>query len=155
MSMETRENPSTGKKQILIEEGLFYQPASPGEKPYLIGSKCSLCGNATFPKMQVCPRCAKKGTMTEVHLSGRGKLDTFTIVNAALPGFKAPSIQAYIRLEEGPRIWSLITGVEPNEKALKIGMDMELVIEKVREDAQGNEVISYQFKPVKKVRKEC
>jgi uncharacterized OB-fold protein len=91
--------------------------------------------------------------MEEVHLSGRGKLDTFSIVNAALPGFKAPSIQAYVNLEEGPRIWSLITGVEPDEKALKIGMELELVVEKVREDAQGNEVISYQFRPVYPIRR--
>jgi uncharacterized OB-fold protein len=147
--METQASTSTGKKQVPIEEGLFYQPASQEEKPYLIGSKCSLCGNVTFPKMKVCPRCAKKDTMIEVHLSGRGKLDTFSIVNAALPGFKAPSIQAYVNLEEGPRIWSLITGVEPDEKALKIGMDVELVVAKVREDAQGNEVISYQFRPAK------
>ena len=151
--METRGNTSTGKKQVIIEEGLFYQPTSPEERPYLIGSKCTLCSNVTFPKMQVCPRCAKKDTMTEVHLSGRGKLDTFSIVNAALPGFKAPSIQAYVNLEEGPRIWSLITGVEPDEKALKIGMDVELVVEKVREDAQGNEVISYQFRPANPVRR--
>ena len=88
--------------------------------------------------------------MEEVHLSGRGKIDTFTIVNAALPGFNAPSIQAYINLVEGPRIWSLITGCEPSEGALRIGMDVELVISKVREDAQGNELISYQFKPVNK-----
>ncbi len=147
--METPSSASTTKKKVPIEEGLFYQPASPQEKPYLIGSKCSLCGNVTFPKKHVCPRCSKKDTMTEVHLSGGGKLDTFSIVNAALPGFKAPSIQAYVKLEEGPRIWSLITGVEPNGKALKIGMDVELVVEKVREDAQGNEVISYQFRPVK------
>ena len=147
--METQASPSTPKKQVPIEEGLFYQPASKKEKPYLIGSKCSLCGNVTFPKKPVCPRCAKKDTMTVVHLSGRGKLDTFSIVNAALPGFKAPSIQAYVQLEEGPRIWSLITGVEPNEKALKIGMDVELIVEKIKEDAQGNEVISYQFRPVK------
>jgi uncharacterized OB-fold protein len=147
--METQARTSSGKKQVPIEEGLFYQPASQEEKPYLIGSKCSLCGNVTFPKMKVCPRCAKKDTMTEVHPSGRGKLDTFSIVNAALPGFKAPSIQAYIKLAEGPKIWSLITGVEPDGKALKIGMDVELVVEKVREDAQGNEVISYQFRPAK------
>ncbi len=87
--------------------------------------------------------------MTEVHLSGRGKLDTFSIVNAALPGFKAPSIQAYIILEEGPRIWTLITGCEPKEDALKIGMEVELVVAKVREDADGIEFISYQFKPRK------
>ncbi len=147
--MAAQPSTSTPKKRIPIEEGLFYQPTSPEEKPYLIGSKCDVCGSVTFPKMQVCCRCGKKDTMTEVHLSGRGKLDTFSIVNAALPGFKAPSIQAYVKLEEGPRIWSLITGVEADEKALRIGMDVELVVEKVREDARGNEVVSYQFRPAK------
>ena len=138
------------KKQIPIEEGLFYLPSSPGEKPYLIASKCTICGNVTFPKREVCPRCVKRDTMREYHIHGKGKLNTFSIVNAALPGFKAPSIQAYIDLEEGPRIWSLITGIEPNEKALQIGMDLELVVEKVREDTQGNELMGYQFRPVKK-----
>jgi uncharacterized OB-fold protein len=138
------------KKQIPIEEGLFYVPSSPSEKPYLIGSKCSTCGNVTFPKRSVCPHCVQKGTMQEYHIYRGGKLNTFSIVNAALPGFKAPSIQAYIDLEEGPRIWSLITGVEPNEKALHVGMDLDLVVEKVREDVQGNEIMSYQFKPTKK-----
>jgi hypothetical protein len=138
------------KKQIPIEEGLFYLPSLPGEKPYLIGSKCNICGNVTFPKREICPRCAKRNTMQEYHIHGKGKLNTFSIVNAALPGFKAPSIQAYVDLEEGPRIWSIITGIEPNEKALQIGMDLELVVEKVREDAQGNEVMSYQFRPAKK-----
>jgi uncharacterized OB-fold protein len=38
---------------------------------------------------------------------------------------------------------------EPSEDALKIGMDVDLVIGKVREDAEGNEIISYQFRPVK------
>ena len=137
-----------GKKQIPIEEGLFHIPASPEEKPYLIGSKCDICASVTFPKREICPRCVKPGTMKEVHLSGKGKLDTFSIVKAALPGFKAPSIQAYVQLAEGPKIWSLITGIEPDPNALKIGMDLELVIEKVREDAQGSELISYQFRPV-------
>lgn len=148
--MDSREKSPLLKKKIPIEDGLFYQPLSEGEEPYLIASKCKLCGNITFPKKQVCPRCSKKDTMMEVHLKGRGRLDTFSIVNAALPGFKAPSIQAYVQLEEGPRIWSLITGVEPDEKALKMGMELELVIEKVREDSQGNEIISYQFKPMGK-----
>jgi len=137
-------------KQIPIEEGLFYVPSSENDEPYLIGAKCKDCGLVTFPKTPVCPRCMKKDTMEEAHLRGKGKLDTFSIVQAALPGFQAPSIQAYINLEEGPRIWSLVTGCEPSEEALKIGMDMELVIAKVREDPEGTELISYQFKPVEK-----
>ena len=101
----------------------------------------------------VCPRCVKKDTMAEVHLSGKGKIDTFSTCFAALPGFPAPTIQGYINLEEGARIWSLITGTEPSDAALKIGMDVELVIEKLRGDAEGNEIMSYKFRPVKSIRK--
>jgi uncharacterized protein len=137
------------KSRIPIEEGLFYVPSSPAEKPYLIGSKCKECGNVTFPKRPVCPRCIKPGTMEEYHIYGKGKINTFSIVNAALPGFKAPSIQAYVDLDEGPRIWSLITGIAPDDTSLRIGMELELVVEKVREDAQGNEFLSYQFRPAK------
>lgn len=137
------------KKQIPIEEGLFHVPASAGDKPYLIGSKCGTCNLVTFPKREVCPRCVKIGTMAEYHIYGKGRLNTFSIVNAALPGFKAPSIQAYVDLDEGPRIWSLITGVVPDPALLRIGMELELVVEKVREDREGNEYISYQFRPVK------
>jgi uncharacterized OB-fold protein len=87
--------------------------------------------------------------MEEIHLSGKGKIDTFSICNAALPGFEAPSIQAYVNLDDGARFWSLITGVEPSDEKIKIGMDVELVIGKVRNDADGNEIMSYQFRPVK------
>jgi uncharacterized OB-fold protein len=149
MGSQLNESSKAVKKQIPVAEGLFYQPSSPGEKPYLIGSKCTVCGYITFPKIPVCPRCAKKDTMGEIHLSGKGKVESFTIVWSPLPGFKAPSVQSYIKLNEGITIWSLMADCEPSEEALKIGMDVELVIGKVREDAEGNEIISYQFRPVK------
>ena len=135
------------KKRIPVEEGLFVEPASSDERPFLIGNKCRECGLTAFPKTPVCPRCMKQGTMEEAQFEGKGTLDSFSIVQAALPGFKAPSIQAYINLENGPKIWSLITGCEPTEDSLDLGMDMEMVIDKVREDEEGNELISYQFKP--------
>jgi uncharacterized OB-fold protein len=144
---------ATSKNQIPVQEGLFYQSQSPEEKPYLIGTKCKICGYVGFPKLMVCPRCVKKDTMEEVHLSGKGKIDMFSTCFAALPGFQAPSVQGYINLEEGGRIWSLITGTEPSDEALKIGMDVELVIEKLREDSEGNEIMSYKFRPTKTVQK--
>ena len=149
MANQSNDEPETGKKQIPVQEDLFYQPQSPEENPYLIGSKCNVCGYISFPKLMVCPRCVKPDTMEEVHLGGKGKIDMFSTCYAALPGFKAPSIQGYINLEEGARIWSLITGIEPDDKALKAGMDVELVIEKLREDSEGNEIMSYKFRPVK------
>ena len=87
--------------------------------------------------------------MEKTKIGGKGTLDSFSIVQTALPGFKAPSIQAYIKLDEGPRIWSLITGCTPVEEALRPGMEMELVIAKIREDPMGNEIFSYFFKPAK------
>jgi len=147
---QSNNEPATGKKQIPVQEGLFYQPKSPDEKPYLIGARCAVCGYVSFPKLMVCPRCIKQGTMEEAHIGGKGKVDMFSTCYAALPGFKAPSIQGFINLEEGGRIWSLISGVDPSdEDAIKTGMDVELVIEKLREDAEGNEIMSYKFRPVK------
>lgn len=134
------------KKKIPVEEGIFYQKA--GEEPVLIGNRCKVCGNKFFPKTPVCPRCIEKDAMEETFIRGKGKLDVYAIVNAGLPGFKVPSIQAYIQLDEGPRIWSLVTGCQPSEESLKPGMKMEMVIDTVREDEEGNELISYQFRPV-------
>ena len=136
------------KNRVPVQEGLFYQPSSSMEKPYLIGTKCRICGYVAFPKLSVCPLCITKDTMEETHISGKGRIDTFSVCYAALPGFESPSIQAYISLDDGARIWSLITGVEPSDEILKIGMEVELTIGKLREDAAGNEIISYQFRPV-------
>ena len=136
------------KRQIPIEEGVFIQHK--GAKPFLIGNRCKGCGLVAFPKTPVCPKCLERDTMEEFLLEGKGQLDSFCIVNAALPGFKMPSIQAYINLKDGPRIWSLVTGCEPSDESLTIGMDMEMVIAKVKEDKDGNDLISYQFKPVEK-----
>jgi len=140
--------PTAGKKQVPVEEGLFYQPQSPKEKPYLIGAKCKYCGYTCFPRLLVCPRCQKRDSMELFHLSGKGKLDTFSTCNSALPGFPAPTIQGYVEID-GARIWTLITGTDLTGAELKFGMEMELVIEKLRDDAStGNEIISYKFRPV-------
>jgi uncharacterized protein len=137
------------KKKVPVQEGLFYQPQSAGEKPYLISNRCKECGYIAFPRVLVCPRCFKPGTMEEVHFGAKGKIDTFSTCNAALPGFPAPTIQAYINLEDGARIWSQITGTDLSGKDLKIGMEVELVIEKLREERDGTEVMSYKYRPVR------
>ena len=139
----------TTKKQVPVEVGLYYQPLIPSEKPYLIGSKCCSCGCVTFPKKVVCPACIRDDTMEEIPLNRRGRIYSFTVVQIAPPGFVAPYIQAVVDLAEGPRIFSLITGCEPSEESLEIGMEVELVIDKICEDEEGNELIGYKFQPVR------
>ena len=53
----------------------------------------------------------------------------------------------YVDLPEGPRIFSQFT--RGSEKELKIGMEMELVVEKLKTDKEGNEIYNYKFRPVK------
>ncbi|MDO8567287.1 MAG: OB-fold domain-containing protein [Dehalococcoidales bacterium] len=136
------------KKRILIGEGLFHIPESPDDQPYLIGSKCSNCGYIAFPKVMVCPRCMKEETMKETPLSRRGKLDTFAIVAQAPSGFKTPHMMAKINLPEGVKVFSLLTGVEPSDDALTIGQEVEMVIDIVKQNAQGEDVIGWKFRPV-------
>jgi uncharacterized protein len=140
----------TQKKRFPLLPGIIHEATSPGGKSYLIGSKCSACGRTFFPKQSVCRVCMRDDTMQETALSTRGKIDTFTVVHVAPMGFKAPYIQAFVDLPEGPRIFSLITGCEPSEEALKTGTEVEMVIDKITEDEKGNDLIGYKFRPIGK-----
>ena len=140
----------TLKKRLPILPGILHEATSPGDISYLIGGKCRLCGRTFFPKVSVCRVCMTDGTMEETVLSTRGNIDTFAVLHVAPLGFTAPYIQAYVDLPEGLRIFSLITGCEPSEHALKEGMEVELVIEKITEDEKGNDLIGYKFRPVQK-----
>jgi uncharacterized OB-fold protein len=112
-------------------------------RPYLIGSKCNQCGYIAFPKKMVCPACMTNGSMQDMGLSRTGKIETFSTLHVAPPGFPIPYTVGYVVLPEGPRIFSILTD---SGEAINIGDDAELVVGKIREDEMGNEVIGYQFK---------
>jgi uncharacterized OB-fold protein len=138
------------KKVVPIKEGWFHAPESYEDKPYLIGSRCDSCGYITFPKAHVCQSCMKDNTMQEIRLGPGASLDTFTVAMQGPPGFTTPYIQAFVNLDEGVRIFTMIEGCKPEPDALKIGQRLELVIGKIKEDEQGNDVIGWKFKPVEK-----
>lgn len=142
--------PQKEKKRLPVLPGLFHEATSPTDRSYLIGSKCRTCGRVFFPKRSICRVCMTENTLEETALSTRAKIDTFTVVHVAPLGFKAPYIQAYVDLPEGPRIFSLITGCEPSENALRDGQEVELVIDKITEDEKGNDLIGYKFRPIGK-----
>lgn len=143
------ETKSGEKKIIPVGEGFFHIPSSPGEKAHLIGSKCSNCGYISFPKVVVCPSCVRDDTMKETPLSGKATLKRFTLAERGPTGFQVPYIMAYVQLAEGPIIYTLVTGVEQKMDALTAGQKMEMVIDKIRTDAQGNDIIGWKFKPAK------
>jgi len=147
---ETKNNnpAKSQKRQIPVREGYFHQVAGPADESYLIGGKCSHCGCISFPLRVVCPDCMHENSMKEMRLSRRGKIFTYTVLHVPLPGFPAPYTVAFVELPEGPKIYSLITGCKPIQGVLEVGTEVELVIGKITEDNEGNDIIGYMFKPV-------
>lgn len=135
--------------KVPIETGLWEESEIPQEKPRLVGSQCTVCKEIYFPRKKKgwCLRCHKK-TLEEVKLSNRGKIASFTIVEQAPAGgfYKGPVPYAFgfVDLTDQVRLKSLFTN---DLSKLKVGLDVELVIDTLYEDEQGNEVITFKFQP--------
>ena len=140
------------QKQVPIQEGLFTWPSA---SPRLIGSKCNHCGEVLFPAQKTCSACCLQDVVN-IELSTRGKLWTWTIqgfppksppyFRPETPDSFVPYGVGYVELPEKVRVETRLK--QNNPEKLKIGMTMELVIEKFMEDADGNEVMCFAFKPV-------
>jgi len=140
-----KNGPDSDRKQLSINEKLFNLPP-PGEESHLTGVKCKSCGEFFFPKRTKCISCFSE-EMEEVALGKKGKIYTYTIVHHATPGYTGPLPYAVgaVELPGGIVVLSPLTQCHLDQ--LKIGMDVELVLEKLYEDEKGNEVISYKFRP--------
>jgi len=117
-----------------------------GDSPALLGSRCPDCGEHFYPPRYVCLNCYREG-LEEVPLSTRGELWTYTIARMALPGslVTAPYVIAQVRLPEGVSVATVLSEVEP--EAVRIGMPLELVVEKASTDSEGNDVMTFKFRP--------
>ena len=141
----------TTEKMIPLDSGFWTKPAGGNEEIQLIGSKCSSCEELFFPKKNKnwCTYCHKR-TLEDILLSRKGKIATFSVVmQQPAGGFyhgEVPYSYGCIDLEDGIRIKSLISS--DNYDSLKAGMNVELVIEKLWDDKDGNEISTFKFKPV-------
>ena len=141
---------SSGHKQVPFRAGLHSMPASPSEKPYLIAGKCKSCGEITFPLRSYCLKCTAD-TIEEVNAGNKGHLLAYTIIRQKPPRYQGPVPYALgiVELESGARA---TTGLvcDPESETPKIGMEMELVLEKAMEDEEGNDMMVFKFKPTGK-----
>lgn len=135
------------KKQIPIAKGVFTWPS---DEPCLIGNRCETCGEYFFPKVKSCqnPDCPDKSNVKEVPLSKTGKLWSYTIQHYKPPPpyrGPVPLIIGLMELPENLKVMGQLTNCKEGD--LKIGMDMELVVEKLFEDEEGREVVTWKFRP--------
>ena len=139
------------KKRIAAVEGWFTMDE---KKPRLIGTRCKSCGDYFFPRAVNCrnPLCRAQ-EVEEVFLSRRGRIWSYTVNYYQPPAPYVPPdpfipyAVAAVELPEEKMLiqGQVVTGYDYSK--LKIGMEMELVIEKLHDDEQGNEVVVWKWKP--------
>jgi len=132
---------------VPLRPGLFHLPESADEKPSLLGSRCRVCGYVSFPRKRACVRCRRDDTMEDRRLGPYGTLETYAVMRVGPPDFPPPYMVGYVRLNEGPVVFTQITGCEMKDDALKIGTEMELVITHLKTDPEGNNLIGWKFRP--------
>jgi len=110
----------------------------------LLGSRCPSCGAHFFPVREACSGCLNDELET-VRFSTEGTLYTYTVVRQSTPAFEVPYILGYVDFPEGVRIMGQIGGCEADD--LRIGMPMVLSLEPFGEDAEGNALTGYRFRP--------
>ena len=137
---------------VYVDDAVFTAGA---DGPRLIGSRCAACGTFAFPAQDGCARCMATGAAT-VELSPRGTLWTWTVqgfapkappyAGEADPERFEPFGVGYVELPGEVKVEARLTESEPSR--LEIGMAMELVGVPLGTDADGNQVLTFAFRPV-------
>jgi len=115
----------------------------------LVGEVCPHCDARLFPPRDVCPHCGGEAK-NQYAFSGKGEVYSYTRMSDAPAGFdaSAPYTVALIKLVEGPLVTAQLTDL--GDKPVEIGMPVEMVTRKLREDGdeRGMIVYGYKFRPV-------
>jgi uncharacterized OB-fold protein len=138
--------------QVPVAEGIF---TFPSDEPQLIGSRCTSCGIVTFPAQDSCPRCPST-EMAEQLLARRGRLWAWTTQDFPPPSppYAGPTGRdfvpfgvGFVELPGEVKVEARLTESDP--AVLMPGMDMELVLVPFRTDDDGNEVVTFAFRPAR------
>ena len=115
----------------------------------LVGEVCPHCEVKIFPPRDVCPNCGGEAK-TRFDFSGRGTIFSYTVLRDAPAGYEhdAPYTVALVKLEEGPMVTAQLTDL--GEQAVEIGMSVEMVTRRIRQDGDDHGILmyGYKFRPV-------
>jgi len=126
-------------------------------EPALLGTRCDSCGSYFFPpERMLCrnPACGSTD-LAEHELGRRGKVWSFSINHYAAPApyvgkepFEPYTVVAVeLGAEQMVVLGQLAEGFDP--ATLKIGDEVEVVIEPLFTDDEGNEHIVWKWRPVR------
>jgi uncharacterized protein len=134
---------------VAVAEGIF----TDGPPPHLIGGRCTSCGVVSFPQADGCAKCASTEIVPH-DLSPTGTLWTWTIQgflpkNPPYAGKETakefqPYGVGYVDLGD-VKVEARLTIADP--ALLRIGMPLEMVLIPFTTDDDGNDVVTFAFKP--------
>ncbi len=117
---------------------------SPHAKPFwdgaregkLILPRCTACNRVHWYPRLICPHCHSMD-IEWVEASGEGTLYTFAVQHRAFGAYaeETPFVTAYIDLNEGDRMLTVLRGVDPTKpETIKIGSKCRVEFEPASED---------------------
>ncbi|MDZ4158301.1 MAG: Zn-ribbon domain-containing OB-fold protein [Anaerolineaceae bacterium] len=118
----------------------------------LLGEVCPQCETKIFPPRDVCPECGGEAK-TRYAFSGEGEVYSYTVMHDAPAGYEenTPYTVALVKLKEGPVVTAQLTDL--GDTGVKIGMPVEMVTRRLRQDGdeRGMLVYGYKFRPAVRV----
>jgi len=115
----------------------------------LSGSRCSECGETSLGRTSLCANCGRE-TVSEISLSKRGTLWTYTVVRHRPPGdYKGPDpfVPFGLGLVELPDGLRVLAPIQCDIGQLKIGLAVQFK-PFVRRESDGREIVSFAFELV-------
>ena len=98
----------------------FWDGAKEGK---LMLPRCTTCNRVHWYPRLICPFCHSRD-IEWIQGSGEGRIHTFAVQHRAFGGWadEVPFVTAYIDLNEGDRMLTVLRGVDPNKpESIKIG----------------------------------
>ncbi|MGD9933293.1 MAG: Zn-ribbon domain-containing OB-fold protein [Dehalococcoidia bacterium] len=111
----------------------FWDGAKEGK---LMLPRCTTCNRVHWYPRLICPFCHSTD-IEWVQGSGEGRIHTFAVQHRAFGGWadETPFVTAYIDMNEGDRMMTVLRGVDPNKpETIKCGQKVRIEFEKVSDD---------------------
>ena len=104
----------------------------------LVLQRCASCGLVQHRPRGVCAHCLESESLEHFAASGRGTVYSYTVTEQnQAKGFAeaCPYVMAYVTLEEGPRLLTVITDCDPDSVDIGMPVVADFVYQE-RDDAE-------------------
>ena len=106
----------------------------------LLIQRCGGCGELRHPPRPMCPNCRSLDWET-IEASGKGTIYSYVMPHQPrVPFFDYPYVVALIELEEGVRIVSNLTDIDPAD--ITVGLPVQRYFQ-----SYDNDLVLHQFRP--------